>query len=394
MAKAAKLGKTTIEDAPARESSYRLNDSLVPGLCVLVLPSGVKTFYLRYRTLAGQQRELKLGRTTELTPDDARRLAREGLAQVREGKDPTTERRQLRGAKSLADLHLTYKTTHGDKKRSGANDDGYWRNHILPGLGGSTKVIALTTEAVREWHQQHPKPITANRALEVLSKAMDLAEGWGWRPKGTNPCEGVVSHRERKRRRYLTAGELERLKLALAEWEEMGGRGSIRWRFAQLVRLLLLTGARLRNIMEARWEWVNWDRATLEIPPEHHKTGEETQEDLTIHLNPRAVEILLELRRCQNQPTPWIIAGSKLGRPLSGYRKFWLALLQEAEITKLRVHDLRHSFASYVLSDGRTLGEVGKLLGHQSPQTTERYAHLVDEAAQAAVSGVSDRLGL
>lgn len=389
-----KLTKTAIEDARPRASSYRLNDGVVPGLCVLVLPSGVKTYYLRYRTLDGRQREMKLGSPVELLPDDARRLAREALATVREGKDPAHERRRLRGAKTLAELHVDYKAAHGDKKRSGANDDGYWRNHILPGLGSSTKVVALTSEAIREWHQKHPKPVTANRALEVLSKAMDLAEGWGWRPRATNPCEGVMSHPERKRRRYLTRDELERLRAALADWEHLGGRGSIRWRFAQMVRLLLLTGARLGNIMEARWEWMDWDNARLVIPPEHHKTGDETQDDLTVHLSPPAVSILLELRRCQNQPTPWIIAGAKEGKPLVGYRKFWLALLADARIVGLRVHDLRHSFASYTLSAGHSLGVVGQLLGHQSPQTTARYAHLVDEAAQAAVAGVGARLGL
>lgn len=389
-----KLTKTMVDDAPVKASSYRLNDSVMPGLCVLVLPSGVKTYYLRYRTMDGHQREMKLGRVTELTPDRARKLASDALSTVREGKDPAHERRQLRGAKTLTDLAADYKTAHGDKKRSGANDDGYWRNHILPGLGQGTKVLSLRTEEVREWHQKHPKPVTANRALEVLSKAMDLAEGWGWRPKGTNPCTGVMAHSERKRRRYLTRDELDRLRVALADWEAIGGRGSIRWRFAQLVRLLLLTGARLGNIMEARWEWVDWERACLVVPPEHHKTGDDTGDNLTIHLNPRAVEILLELRRCQNQPTPWVIAGAKEGKPLVGYRKFWLALLGDARIVGLRVHDLRHSFASYTLSSGHTLGVVGQLLGHQSTQTTARYAHLVDEAAKAAVSGVSDKLGL
>lgn len=389
-----KLGKTAIEQALPRATSYRLNDSVVPGLCVMVLPSGVKTFYLRYRTLDGQQGEMKLGRPTELTPDDARRLARDALALVRDGKDPAHERRQLRGSKTLANLAANYRAAHGDRKRSGANDDGYWRNHLLPGLGANTKVVALTTEAIREWHQKHPKPITANRCIEVLSKAMDLAIGWGWRPKGSNPCEGIVAHPERKRKRYLTRDELERLRAVLVDWEAQAGRGSLRWRFAQLVRLLLLTGARLRNIMEARWDWIDWDRAVLVIPPEHHKTGDDTQDNLTVHLNPPAVNVLLELRRCQNQPTPWIIAGAKEGKPLIGYRKFWLALLGEAQIRNLRIHDLRHSFASYILSSGHALGVVGQLLGHQSPQTTARYAHLVDEAAKAAVAGVGDRLAL
>lgn len=389
-----KLTKTGVEQAQPQAKRYRLNDSLVPGLTLLVTPSGAKTYYLRHRTIDGVQREMKLGTPVELTPDDARRLAREALAQVREGKDPTAEARALRKAATLAELRDRYMEEHATGKRSAANDRGYWKNHILPGLGERTKVVLLTHEAVKRWHREHPKKVTANRALEVLSKAMDLAEQWGVRPRNTNPCKGVKAHGERKRIRYLTEAELVKLRAGLAVWDERYGVGTIRWRFGQMVRLLLLTGARLRNVMEGRWEWVNWERGLMVVPPEDHKTGDETNEPLLIQLGPRAVEILRELQRHQNAPTPWLVPGEDPDKPMTSYRRMWLALLELSGLGHLRVHDLRHHFASEVLSDGYELAVVGQLLGHQSPQTTARYAHLKDQVAKRVVDGIGTSLGV
>lgn len=376
-----KLTKTAVDGATPKANRYRLNDSLVPGLSVLVLPSGAKTYYLRHRTMDGVQRELKLGTPSELTPDDARRLARDALAKVREGRDPAAERRQLRDAPTLTDLAARYMERHGRRKRSGFNDEILWRRHLLPALG-AIKVARLTREQVREFHVAHDRPTTANRALEVLSKAMGLAEEWGWRQASTNPCTGIKAHPEQLRRRYMTTDELARLRAALDAWEAPG----LPWRFAQLVRLLLLTGARLREVMEARWSWVDWGRRVIEVPADKGKTGA-----ATIQLSDRAVAILRELRHASN--SEWIIAGAGDG-PLVGYRGLWLKLLAQAGIEDLRVHDLRHTFASYSLSGGQTLGTVGQLLGHRSTQTTTRYAHLINEAAQRAVAQVSRDLGV
>jgi integrase len=386
-----KLTKTIVEGAAPRAQRYRLNDSLIPGLCLLVLPSGARTYYLRFRQLDGRQLEMKLGTPVELTPDDARRLAREALSQVREGRRPTEERRAMRQASTLADLAREHLERHAAKKRSGACDEANWRVHLLPALGAATKVAAVNHEDVARWHAGHRQLITANRALRTLSVAMRLAEQWGWRPHNSNPCKGVKPHRESARRRYLSQDELTRLRAALAQWEEAGPL-AVRWRFAKLVRLLLLTGARLREVMCAEWRLVDWDRRVLLVPAKRGKTGA-----AEVHLSDRAIEVLRELlgaHAALGEPSPWIIPGADRKKALVGYRKLWLALLQEAGVDDLRVHDLRHSFASYALSGGQTLGVVGQLLGHRSTQTTSRYAHLITETAQAAVARVSDDLGV
>jgi integrase len=284
----------------------------------------------------------------------------------------------------LAREHLE---RHAAKKRSGGCDEANWRVHLLPALGAATKVAAVRHEDVVRWHAAHRQPITANRALRTLSVAMRLAEQWGWRPHNSNPCKGVKPHRETARRRYLSAQELAQLRAALQRWEEAGPL-AVRWRFAQLVRLLLLTGARLREVMCAEWAWVDWERSVLRVPEAKGKTGA-----AEIQLAPRAVAILRELEAAGGG-SPWVIQGAAPGRPLVGYRKPWLALLADAGVSDLRIHDLRHTFASYALSGGQTLGTVGQLLGHRSAQTTSRYAHLIDDAARRAVAQLSDDLGV
>ncbi|GDX76042.1 integrase [Cyanobium sp.] len=384
-----KLTKTAVDRALPRPRRYRLNDSLVPGLCLLVLPSGARTYYLRHR-VDGAQRELKLGTPAELSPDQARELAREALARVRAGGDPGAERRAARVAPTIEALAARHLQAHASRKRSGRNDEILWRRHLLPAFA-RVRVATLTREQVREWHVCHPQPATANRALEVLGVAMGLAEEWGWRPAGSNPARGVKAHPERQRRRYASQEELARLRAAMHRWEEAGPL-AVRWRFIQLVRLLLLTGARLREVMNAQWSEIDWQRGVLRVPLERGKTGA-----AEVRLSERAVAVLRDLLEAQGVAgggAPWVIPGETGERPLVGYRKLWLALLADAGIVGLRVHDLRHTFASYSLSGGQTLGTVGQLLGHRSTQTTSRYAHLVDDAARAAVERVSDDLGM
>lgn len=380
-----KLTKTAVAAAAPQARRYRLSDSLVPGLVLLVLPSGQRTWYLRHR-VDGRQRELRLGTPAELTPEQARALAREALARVRAGGDPVEERRRRREAPTVAELAARYLQAHASRKRSGRNDEILWRRHLLPAFG-RLRVAVLTREQVREWHAGHPRPATANRALEVLGVALRLAEEWGWRPQGSNPARGVQAHPERARRRYLAPDELARLREALARWERAGPL-AVRWRFAQLVRLLVLTGARLREVMCAEWSWVDWERGVLRVPAERGKTGA-----AEVQLSERALTILRELEAAAGG-RPWVVPGATGERPLVGYRKLWMTLCREAEIEGLRVHDMRHTFASYTLSAGHSLGVVGQLLGHRSTQTTTRYAHLVDEAARAAVREVGAILAM
>lgn len=362
-------------------------DPKIPGLGQMILPSGVRTWYLRYREPSGRQCTHKIGRAGIVSRTMAREEAHKLLAAVAQGQAPTSARQELRRSPNMLQLLERIKAEHWRKLRPGSvtNNELIWRLHLLPVFGGM-KVAEIQQRHVAEWFNRASldRPVRANRCLEVLSKAFNLAELWELRPLGSNPCTRIASNSERKRRRYLSRDELGRLFTALDAF----GSTPTRWRFAQLIRLLLLTGCRLREIMHAQWSWIDHDAAILTIPPEAHKTGQDGSER-KVHLPPAAQEILSELRKSSNRE--WVIQGDGDG-PLVGYGRLWRALLADAGITGLRVHDLRHSFASFGVSAGLTLPQIGGLLGHASPMTTARYAHLADEAAASAAARVAAQI--
>lgn len=210
---------------------------------------------------------------------------------------------------------------------------------------------------------------------------------WQLRPEGTNPCKKIEKLQERSRKRYLSDEERERLIAAL----DAMATTPLRWRFAQLIRLLMLTGCRVGEICRGRWEWVNEKAAVIVVPAQRHKTGEKTGKDRVVHVPPAAIRILRELRLKSN--SDWIIAGDGDGH-LVGYQKLWNELMTLAKIKNLKVHDLRHDYASVALTKvGLTLPQVGKLLGHASPVTTDRYAHLIDQGAKEMAKSVAAKLG-
>jgi integrase len=358
-------------------------DRKISGLGLMVLESGVRTYYVRYREPSGKQQTHKIGRAEVVGLTMAREEAIKILAAVAKGEAPGTDKQLLRHGKTVRELSEMVSEKHYATRVRESTRVGYevlWRRHILPRLGAE-KVATLQTIQVIDMLEELPR-IQSNRALAVLRKAMNLAELWGIRAKGTNPCRGIQANGERKIKRYLSREELKRLLAALDAFAVAG----VRWRFAQLIRLLLLTGCRVSEIMTARWEWLDQDATVLKLPADAHKTGGNGDER-KVHLPPAASLILRELRRRSN--SEWIIAGDGDGH-LIGYWYMWEDLLEKAKIEDLRVHDLRHSYASYAITQANlTLPQVGALLGHASPQTTQRYAHLIDEAAAAMAAKVA-----
>lgn len=350
-------------------------DAKVSGLAVRVTPKGGRSFHFRYGLNGRWNRSLKLGDCDELTLKAARLRATELRLLVAQGHDPGAQRQELRQAPTMRDLETRYLEEWAKRrKRSWKNDVGYWRNHVMRSPFARLRVRDVTSAAVASWHSSHPKPTTANRALESLSKAFTLAKRWGW--VDGNPCDGIEAHPEKTRRRYATDAELRAL---LEQVERLKAAGGFDFRFGCLVQLLLVTGARLREIMLAKWDDVDFERGL--IVPRTHKTQELTHREVV--LGSAGLQIVRELRE-HEQPGEHLIRGSGSG-PLSGYRRPWLRLLAAAQIEDFRIHDLRHTFASYSISSGQTLGVIGEILGHRSAQTTARYAHLIDEHRRAAV---------
>lgn len=363
-------------------------DSVVSGLGILSLDSGVRTWYLRYREQGGKQRTQKIGRADVLNRAAARREALKLLADVAQGKAPLSERQKAREGLTVAGLQPLMEQRHYSLLRA-TTADAYkrmWNLHIVPTIGNQ-KIVDVQRKDVLDL-LDGLKPILRNRVLQCIRAAFNKAEVWQLRPDGTNPCNKIEKLPERIRKRYLSDAELQRLLAALDEMATI----PVRWRFTQLIRLLLLTGCRVGEICRGRWEWLNDDFTVMVIPYERHKTGEQTGEERVVQVPPSAVKILKELRGRSN--SDWIIAGDGDGH-LVGYQKLWNELMKKAEIKNLKVHDLRHNFASVAITKaGLTLPQVGHLLGHASPVTTDRYAHLIDEGARDMAKSVAEKLGL
>lgn len=354
-------------------------DGRVPGLGQLVLPSGVRTWYLRFRDGTGKQRFHKIARADRMNRTIAREQALKILGDLARGTHQPPA-----ASTTMAELLELLEARHYAKlrPRTAKNYRGFWRLYVLPTMA-ARKVVSVQRQDVLQLLAPIA-PVQANRTLQMLKAAFNQAELWGIRPENSNPCRRIPRHAEQSRRRYLSQAEAQQLLAACNQLQA----SPVQWRFTQLVRLLLFTGARLNEIMQARWEWFDPAAAMLVIPPESHKTGG-SGHSRVIHLSAAAMQVLLELQA--QARTQWIIQGEG-DAPLVGYHKLWQRLLRVAGIQQLRPHDLRHSYASMAVSAGLSLPQIGGLLGHASPITTARYAHLINDEAAAAAARVAAQI--
>ena len=352
------------------------SDSKVPGLCI----SRGQSWVFRYGLNGRWDRQLKLGDVGQRSVTKAREIAGRHRVAVLAGEDPAAMKRERKTDKTLADLHTAFMERWArPRKSAGAalNDDGYFRNHLLQAPFGRWRLQDIDQAALWDWHAAHPQQVTANRCLETLSKAIGLAKRWGWLPRDHhNPCEGIEHHPEKARRRYASPDEVDRLLAVLRERKAQGG---IHFRFACMIQLLMLTGARLNEIMSARWSEV--DLVDQVIRPEKHKR--DRTEHREIVLGTDALRVVMELRD-HEPPGEWLIRGRGKNH-LKEHHKPWSRLKADAQVGGLWVHDLRHTFASYLISSGHTLGVIGELLGHASTATTARYSHLMKRERRRAV---------
>ncbi len=380
-----KLTKRVIDQATYHGrvgTAHYLWDDQIAGFGVRLYPSGRKSFFLAYRA-KGRQRFHTLGRFGELTLQEARTLALEQLARIRRGQDPSGERLAYWDAPTTADLADRYMREHAllKKKPSSARDDERsWQLHVLPRFA-KYKVVDVTRADVSGLHAELAKtPYLANRVLALLSKAFNLAEVWGWRSDGTNPCRHVTRFREQRRERYLSQEELARLASALAEVERERSESPA---VVAAIRLLILTGCRVREILDLHWKEVDFDRKALRL--RDSKTGSKT-----VFLSSPALQVLAAIEH--ESTSVYVIPGAKPDRPLSTLTRPWFRIRRRAGLDDLRLHDLRHSYASVGAGAGLSLPMIGKLLGHHHSATTERYAHLAAHPVRKAAELVGSTL--
>jgi len=376
-----KLTKRDIDALVATGCPAYLWDEAVPGFGVKALPSGAKRFIIKYRADGGgrsaRQRWYTIGTYGALTLDQARDMARQVHADIARGGDPQGRKSGLRTAPTLKDVWSRFETEELPEKKPLTRRDykAIWEDLIRAKFGNS-KVEALTRSEVDRFHKAlRSTPYRANRALALLSRLMSLAEAWEWRSQGTNPCKHVSRFEERARTRYLTAGELKRLGTSLAKSE---ADGTISATARNAIELLLLTGARLNEILTAKWQWVDMRNGVINLPDS--KTGAKP-----IYLSEQT-KIVLKRQKKLHGKKPYIFPSpTDAKKPYVNLRKSWDRVCKNAKISGVRLHDLRHTAASIAISQGASLPVIGRLLGHSQAQTTQRYAHVdADPALKAA----------
>ena len=400
MATAFKISKRAVDALATREQRYK--KAFGAGLAVRVEPTGVKTFILEYRSGGGgrsaPRQGLTLGRYGPMTVDQAQNAALDALARIRLGDDPAGEKRSQRAALTVADLIDQFIEGHAGKLKPNSQEAYKRALDKLKAAHGSLKADGLTRAHVAALHHRLAEtPYAANWLLAAVSKLYAWGESHGLVPEAHgNPARKITRYREERRERFLTTDELARLGDALSEGETIGLPYGVdetkptakhapkpERRLVKLapfavaaIRLLALTGARLREILDARWEQVDLERGILFLSDS--KTGQKP-----IYLSAAAQAVLAALPRLAFNPH--VIPGAKEGAPRIDLHKPWAAVVRAAGLDGLRIHDLRHSFAS--VGAGRSLGLpiIGKLLGHSQPATTHRYAHLdMDPMRRAA----------
>ena len=377
-----KLTKRTVDATEPQATEFFIWDESIPGFGVRVMPSGRKSFVVQYR--AGRRpRRMSLGPSTVLTCDQARTRAITIIAAVKNGEDPAADRAAKRNAATVSDLAERFDKEHiaVRLKASTAKEyRGNLRRFILPALGRLAVPEITRADVAKFHHDLRHIPYQANRCLEVVSKMFVLAEMWGLRPDGSNPRKHIRKYPEEKRERFLSAAELRRIGEVLQEMESE----SVELSSAILAaRLLILTGCRLGEIMSLKWDYVDFDENALRLPDS--KTGKKI-----VHLGKPAVEYLHDAQRIDGNP--WVVTGTLPGKPLSDLQPFWQRVRARAGVKDVRIHDLRHTFASAAVASGQGLPMIGKLLGHTQVQTTARYAHLAADPVRSAADAVATSL--
>ena len=424
-----KLGRKALSNIPAVSRMTIFYDTDLKGFGLKVLPpsgrhtNGSRSWIVEYRPGAGgrtvSKKRVVLGSTETLTPERAREAARTMLAEVRLGSDPGSDRQGARAAKTIADLEPFYscETDPRRKPRTVELYRGLWANYILPSVGNCA-ARSLTTSDVIRLHrrigQDHPS--TANRVVILLAHFFRWAQRDGHVPKDSNPASGIDKFKENKRERFLSSDEMARLGAAIRRAETEG----IPWKAADptkpnakhtpkraecrvtritpetaaALRLLIFTGARLREILNLRWSEIDIERGLIFLADS--KTGRKT-----IVLGSPAILILKLLRRdaiaasrkfnprASSPVSPCVFpSADDDDRPRADLKRPWTLVTRAADLNGLRLHDLRHSFASVGAGANMGLPLIGKLLGHADVKTTARYAHLDADPLRRATNAI------
>jgi len=385
-------------------------DEEVRGFGVLVTPRGHKSYVVQYRVPGagrrGHARRIVLGNHGVLTAEEARRLARRELGKVAQGANPAADRTARRAAPTVGEFGVAFlDEVRARRKASTAKEYcRLWEKHVVTGLG-SKQVADVTTVDIRRLHRSlKDVPYIANRLVALLGAFFTFARQEGALKGNDNPARAVDLYPEEARERFLTPDEFRRLGEALTRAEREGLTPAPKYRSTSrrpetakhadtlikanqfsvaAIRLLILTGCREGEILSLRWDAVDFERGYLRLTDT--KTGRSVRP-----LSQSAAEFLETLPRFDGNP--FVLPGLNAGEHLKEIKRVWYAVRHAAGLDEVRLHDLRHSFASVPASSGESLLIVRALLGHKRASTTERYAHLGDDPVKRAADRTALRI--
>jgi len=352
-------------------------DTELPGFGLRVFAGGSRSWFVQFRQ-RGKQMRITLGRPPEVRAEEARTLARAQLAKVMLDGLPVAQKakRDNPGATLFRDFALRFwadYSRHWKPSTRKGNRARIFKD--LTDIFGHLRVDAIRKADVLRWRDSWAGRSGAfNRTIPILSVMMGYAEQLGMRPRGSNPCRGTPRYKRKLVDRFLSAREFNRLAASLRDFEETNPIA------VQAIRLLIYTGARHGEVVGLRWEWVQPPRLML---PDS-KTGAKI-----VYLNRQAQAVLDAM---PNRADTGLVFPSVRGDKPIALSPVWLEMRRHAALPDVRLHDLRHSFASIAIADGISLVVIGKLLGHALAETTERYAHLADEAIADAAKRISGSL--
>lgn len=367
-----KLVRSLHSPASGNRISY---DTEVRGFGIRVTTKGARAFVLNYR-ISGRERRYTIGAYPDWSVAAAREEAKRLKRLVDKGYDPMGERHAYRAAPNVSELATRYLDEHAVRKvpRAQTDDRAMLEKLVLPAIG-NLKVHEVRREDIDRLHQElsRTRPVRANRMAQMLSKMFNLAIRWEYRTD--NPVKGIHRNPEHKRTRYLSGEEIQRLTTVLAAHPNQ--------KSANVVRLLLLTGARRGEVLDATWDQFDVEAGVWIKPSAHTKQKKEHR----VPLSAATIRLLSDIK-ANSGPSPYVFPGRTSGGSLTDIKNFWAGICKKAQLQDCRIHDLRHTYASILASSGMSLPVIGALLGHTQPNTTARYSHLFDDPLREATERV------
>ena len=373
-------------------------DRDLPGFGVRVYPSGARVYVVQTRA-SGKSRRITIGRHGEFAPERARREAVRLITELKAGNDPLAEEPVEPTVADLAERYLREYVAVFTKKSTGDNYRHTLRKNILPVLG-ELKVSAVEKEDILSFqYGLRDTPATANRTLSILKKMFSLAEQWEMRPSGLSPCRSARKYREdAPRDRFLTPEELGRLGRAL---DAAPREGLVTWHAAMAIRLLVLTGCRRNEVLELLWE-------DMDFHAEEFRLRDSKAGPRKVSMPPAVAEVFRELKGvlesvdmktpdgkrfpARFRESPWVFPGIRKNGRITNLNAPWRRIREHADLEGVRLHDLRHNYASRALSLGEGLPMIGRLLGHRDIDSTARYAHLARESVRTSTARVAENI--